>query len=184
MKKRKWLLILLAPIIIWIGLYVSTHQAAPPALEGVDAWSPTPQAIVASVRNASPSTLEVKRDVFCTEFKKRFRDQQVAVMVRFESPTSFKLLCAAVMPKWDMLRVAYALSTEAEKIFGAKFHVSIYETYISAEMKLVGELTHSLSGQVTADFANGFPRLRPRSERMPSKSDRDMQEIYYLMNDL
>ena len=168
MTPKRWLALAMIPLGIYFGLYVWSHQKPPAELEGIDNWTPTAEAVAASVRAAVPATEEARKNTFCAEFKKRFRDKQVAVTAKFNSPTTLKLLCAAVMPKWDMLRVAAALSTEATENFGHPFNVTIFETYISAEMKEVGELTRTASGKMTADFATGFPKmlLRPGRSRL------------------
>ncbi|MEP6755267.1 MAG: hypothetical protein ABJA67_07190 [Chthonomonadales bacterium] len=134
-------------------------------ISGFESWTPSSSEIAATVEATKDKKFEAKMEIFCREFKSRFRQRQVAVSEQFEGKSSIKLLCAAVMPKWDMAKIAESLSQEASDIFKTPISVTIYETYISMAMKEVGVLTRDQSGAMSIDFATGFPKLKPRADR-------------------
>lgn len=171
MSGKSATILVVVPVALVVYWAMQSRYTVQNGMNGYESWSPTPVAVAQTVASLKNQSINSRMETFCKEFKERFRNKQVAVSEQFESSSSIKLLCAAVMPKWDMARIAEALSSEASDIFKKPIAVSIYETYISMEMKQVGALTRDNLGVMNIDFATGYPKLhnRPdRSSRIPS----------------
>jgi hypothetical protein len=127
---------------VLVGLYLFVPRSPGPDIGAASrAWPPTPAAIARAVGPAGAgSYLDARHRQFADMFKQRYRDQQIAVGVRFMSDTRVKLMCAALIPRWDMAHIAMELRREAKDVFGMPFDVDIYETYISTRQRKLAEL--------------------------------------------
>jgi hypothetical protein len=106
-----------------------------------DDWSPTPQAIRQEVGPGSGGSYSDERHrKFATIFQKRFRSHDKAIGVRFTSNNRIKLMCAALIPRWDMAQVGVQLHREAEDIFGKSYTIDVFETYISMQQRKLAEI--------------------------------------------
>lgn len=115
-------------------------QASSDSILGCETWPPTAAEIAAAVGSGGAGRFDDERHTrFAEMFKSRFREKQIAVGVKFEDDRVVRLLCAAVIPRWDMARIATQLSNEAKTAFGRAYRVDIYETYISSAHRKVAE---------------------------------------------
>jgi len=106
-----------------------------------DDWSPMPQTIRQEVGpGQGGSYLDVRHQKFATLFQKRFRSHDKAIGVKFTSNGRIKLMCAALIPRWDMAQVGVQLYQEAEDVFGKNYTVDIFETYISMQQRKLAEV--------------------------------------------
>ena len=106
-----------------------------------DDWNPTPQTIRQEVGPGNAgSYLDDRHRKFAAMFQKRFRSHDKAVGVKFSSNDRIKLMCAALIPRWDMAQVGAQLHREAEDVFGKNYTVDIFETYISMQQRKLAEV--------------------------------------------
>ena len=131
------------------------------SLGAFDDWAPTPQAIRALVRpGGGGSFTDDRHKTFAAEFQKRFRSHDKAIGVRFDGDDHLKLMCAALIPRWDMAQVALQLHHEAEDIFGKSYDIDIYETYISMQQRKLAEVRKSpTTGHMEVIFDPRFARM-------------------------
>lgn len=126
-------------------------------------WPPTRAAVEKELGVAQPGDYrDLRHRQYVALFKRRFRDQETAVGIRFADQRTLEVLCAAMIPRWDMARIALMAKDEADRLFSGDHRVRIYETYISTMAHQVGEI-HSLDhGRVRIDFGQVYPSLAPR----------------------
>ena len=116
-------------------------------------WKPTPAQITQSLGKGTGQFSDTRHKEFAKIFQQRFRDHEIAVGVHFLNAKTIKLMCGAIVPRWDMARVAAQLHKESYELFGVDYQVDIYETYISRRMKKLGELRQTgRAGHTTVDF--------------------------------
>jgi hypothetical protein len=173
MRLRQWLSIggccALVPIAYFAvpGLSDTVHgysrlsQADQTGIREAATWEPKPEEIASAVVVGQPGDYtDARHTQFASMFQQRYRGHSLAVAVRFLSNTRIKVLCAAVMPRWDMARVALQIHEEAQKVFGGTdYEVDIFETYISARHLKIGELrTDADSGKSRIDFDSRYDK--------------------------
>jgi len=106
-----------------------------------DGFRPTADEIAAELGEGRPAAFDDDRQRrFADLFRRRFRDRQHAVGVRFLPDGRIKAMFAPSIPRWDMARVAISLHEEARRVFGRTHDVDIYETYITMPMKKLAEV--------------------------------------------
>jgi len=106
-----------------------------------EGWKPTPAEIAAVVGKSGAGVYDDERHrKFAEMFKQRYRDQSYAVGMKFLSDAKIKLMFAATIPRWDMVRVAAQADREAWEIFGKHYQIDIYETYISIRQRKLAEV--------------------------------------------
>jgi hypothetical protein len=94
-------------------------------------WSPTPDEILRAVGTESSGDYrDPRHQTFASLFQQRFRSHEMAIGLRFESNRRVRLMCAAMIPHTDMVRIAIDVHNEAQHIFQTSYSVDIYETYI------------------------------------------------------
>jgi hypothetical protein len=117
------------------------------SIRGFETWEPTAEAIATAVGRSPGGKWDDERHTkFAELFKSRFRERQIAVGVKFEDDRVVRLLCAALIPRWDMARMAEQLANEVKGVFGRACRVDIYETYISSPHRKVAEANWNKSG--------------------------------------
>jgi hypothetical protein len=136
-------------------------------------WKPTPPEIAKAVGKGGGPFDDARHKQFSKIFQQRFRDHEIAVGVHFVDDKTLKLMCGAVVPRWDMSRVAVQLHNEAYALFGVDYKVNIYETYISRRMKKLGELRQTgQDGHTIVDFDEKYEiadQLAHPVKRAPSR---------------
>lgn len=132
-------------IVLLFGLYwLFPRQEQGDHIGAFDNWSPTPAEVSRTVGPGGGGTYTDDRHrTFANMFKKRFRDRSFAVGMKFLSDSKIKLMFAATIPRWDMVRVAIQANQEAMAIFGRPHQVDIYETYISVRHRKLAEVHYN-----------------------------------------
>ena len=115
--------------------------------EPFGAWSPSPAAIRQELGPplAQPfdsAAQQARRRVFAQRFKDRYRSHtpQYAVHLNFMNDHCIKLQTPARMEPWNVDKIALAAWEEARANFGHSFDIEVYETYICAPIRKIGEV--------------------------------------------
>lgn len=159
MRGKRGLFAVAAALIVATGAALWANGRARPATPGLGAeWRPTAADIAAAVGSGATGRFsDTRHDRFASLFKQRYRDRGLAVGLRFLSDRRLKVMCAAMMPRWDMAHVALKAHEETRALFGRPYDVDIYETYISAMQRKVAELrADGADGAVTVRFDDRF----------------------------
>lgn len=134
-----------------------------------DGWRPAPKEIAAAVGVGSGTYKDSRHQKFADLFKKRFRDNGVAIGARFDSDSKLRVMCAATIPRWDMARVALRAREEATNIFARPVDVDIYETFISIRQRKIGEVRpEPSSNRMRVVFDNRFALAESKVSRGPA----------------
>jgi hypothetical protein len=148
--------------IVW-SMIPRAQSLEPEPVLADSAWKPTAAEVAMKVgRGAGGSFNDSRHLRFGNLFKNRYREKQYAVGLKFESDKRIKAMFAPNMPRWYMAHVAVKALDEARHVFQRDFVVDIYETYITAPMRKLGEV-HSVADrpQVSVLFDPRFA-LEPR----------------------
>lgn len=123
------------------------RQDATDALGDFRGWTPSHAEIARQVGRGGGVYSDARHSSFARLFQQRFRNHEHAVGLKFVSDRKMKAMFAPLIPRWDMARVALAAREEARDLFGADYDVDIYETYITAPMRKIGELRPEPGGK-------------------------------------
>ena len=147
--------------------YFLYPRSDPPNDVGIfDDWTPTPPQLALAVGKSPGGTFDDDRHRhFARMFQQRYRDHEHAIGVKFITPTKIKAMFAPIIPRWDMARVAIQARREASDIFGTAYDVDIYETYITARMRKLGEVRAAAEGGESVRFDPRFKNERPEDSR-------------------
>jgi hypothetical protein len=144
-------------------------QEAADALGDFRGWKPSHAEILRQVGKGTGVYSDARHTSFARLFQQRFRNHEHAVGLKFVSNRKMKTMFAPLIPRWDMARVAVAARQEARDVFGVDYDVDIYETYITAPMRKIGELR----------FEPGSPRVRVVfDDRLGQKEWQERMESY------
>src|SRR5205807_8302863 len=142
-----------APFLGALGVLPAIYFLIPRSLSGrgladVGSSRPTAEEIVQAVGRRSGGVFTDQRHVtFCKMFQQRYRNLEQAVGIKFLSEGKIKAMYAPIIPRWDMAEVGCEVRREAEDVFKRPYEVDLYETYITAPMKKVGELRADSHGR-------------------------------------
>ncbi|MGC8666963.1 MAG: hypothetical protein ACP5VE_02440 [Chthonomonadales bacterium] len=103
-------------------------------------WTPSHGEIARRLGRGTGVYSDARHISFARLFQQRFRNHEHAVGLKFVSDHKMKAMFAPLIPRWDMARVALAAREEARDLFRVDYDVDIYETYITAPMRKIGEL--------------------------------------------
>lgn len=147
---RLRLILPLCAVVVIVPLAFFWQNRSPDATEefaGIENWRPNKQEIAERVGKGPAGTYTDDRHTqFAKMFQQRYRDNQQAIGLRFMNDNTLKLMCTALVPRWRMAQIAVQAHQEARELFGKDFNIDIYETYISARQRKLGEL-RKISGQ-------------------------------------
>lgn len=115
-----------------------SQQQAPVDLADVQTWKPD-LAEIRSQLEAIPSEMHRKKR-YGELFKQRYRQKDMPVNLRVDSKGTFYLECAATIPTWDKSVIASQAWREIRLLFGEAPRLLIYESYIGAASRWVGEV--------------------------------------------
>jgi len=116
----RWLiLILIVAGAIAIGLLARPRRPEATSVGDFARWAPTAAEIRTRVGRGPAGIFTDKRHrLFRDLFKQRYREERLAIGLRFEDDSRIKLMFGALIPRWDMARVAVALQQESHDDFG------------------------------------------------------------------
>ena len=153
--KRVWIGVTAGTLcgILGYAYFALSSPAEADMLERILALSPDSAAIQREVAAQSAANSKItdaqRRDLFAELFTNRFRihEARMAVRARFVSlshgPDRIKLMCPARMEPWNMDRLALVTWREAQACLGRSYDIDIYETFIGALPRKIGELRSS-----------------------------------------
>jgi len=129
-------------VIIPLAFFLQNRPSESPGeFFGIENWRPNKQDIAVQVGRGAVGTYTDDRHMqFARMFQQRYRDNQQAIGLKFVDENTIKLMCAALVPRWRMAQIALQAYQEARELFGKEYNVDIYETYISAKPRKLGEL--------------------------------------------
>jgi len=168
-----------APVV----LLCDVKRVPPDNLGDFEQWSPTRREVEKTLGVGQAGAYDdLRHRRYVQLFKSRFRERLFAVGIRFADSQTVEILCAAMIPRWDMARIAMMAKEESDRLFAGNHRVRIYETYISTAAHQVGELNPSANGRMSIDFGKVYPerrrgsppaawpsmRLRPRPPAAPA----------------
>jgi len=113
------------------------------------ALSPNAATIHNQLASAPTLTKTKRQELFAELFTTRFRkhDSKMAVRARFVAAQNgrshIKLMCPARLEPWNMDRLALATWREAKDCLGETCDIDVYETFIGAIPRKIGELRTS-----------------------------------------
>src|SRR5688572_18384394 len=139
-----------------------------------DKWTPGLKEISGQVGVGDRGRFDDTRHLkFTRMFQERFRNHDHAVGLKFLDDNTLKAMFAPAIPKWDMARVAVQAESEAHAVFGGSFNVDIYETYITAPMRKLGELRRKKpDGPVHVRFDPKFTVIQLNERRIKEAAER------------
>jgi hypothetical protein len=104
-------------------------------------WNPTQKEIALAVGKGGAGTFrDPRHSAFARMFQQRFRQRNIAIGLRFTGDHRLKLMCSAILPRWDMARVGVDVYHEAKSVFDRVYDVDIYETYVAMRQRKIAEL--------------------------------------------
>src|ERR1041384_1970967 len=122
--------------VIPIAYFFYARPVASDDIPPTEAWHPTHAEIVAAIgKSHGGKPLDNRQTQFARMFQQRYRDREHAVGIKFLADGRIKAMFAPLITRWDMARVSVNALDEAQDLFGEKYKVDIYETYITAPMK-------------------------------------------------
>lgn len=159
--------------LLCIGFFMWPRAAETDQIDYFMTLSPN-SAMIRSQIAALPALSQTKRQaLFAESFTKRFRnhDDKMAVRARFvKSPdgsSHIKLMCPARLEPWTMDRLALATWREAKFCLGQNCDIDVYETFVYAPSRKIGELRNSPDKTPVAQIRHVYDR-----ENQPSPAGR------------
>ena len=137
------------------------------------ALSPNAATIHNQLASAPTLTKTKRQELFAELFTTRFRkhDSKMAVRARFVAAQNgrshIKLMCPARLEPWNMDRLALATWREAKDCLGETCDIDVYETFVYAPSRKIGELRNSLDKTPVAQIRHVYDR-----ENQPSPAGR------------
>ena len=132
--------------LLCIGFFMWPRAVETDQLDYIMTLSPNSTMIRSQIA-ALPARSQAKRQAFFAEsFTKRFRnhDEKMAVRARFVESSNgtnhIKLMCPARLEPWTMDRLALVTWREAKYCLGQNCDIDVYETFIYAPSRKIGEL--------------------------------------------
>ncbi len=137
-------------------------------------WAPRPSEISREVGVGDRGRFDdARHNRFARMFQDRFRKHDHAVGLKFLDDNTLKAMFAPAIPRWDMARVSVQAESEARAVFGRRFNVDIYETYITAPMRKLAELRHKRpNGPVEIRFDPKFAVIQLNERRIKEALER------------
>ncbi|MBM3495411.1 MAG: hypothetical protein FJX72_13980 [Armatimonadetes bacterium] len=129
------------------GLARPASDGADP--ETMDSWAPTASEVRAAVGFGPPGSDTGRRERFEAMLTGRYRSRQLAVRVMVHPPDRIELRCGANMSRPLMARIAVQTEREASSVFGRRFALDVYETFVVAPRRKVAELRYDPSSTRT-----------------------------------
>jgi hypothetical protein len=134
---------------------LSRGPRAPGDASEMDLWPPTVAEVRANLASAAADGEIERIRRFDKMLTRRYRDQLLAVRVIVHPPSGIELRCGANISRRVMARIAVQTAENAADVFGRRFDVDIYETYVAAPKRKIGELRYPTSqGRPTVIFDN------------------------------
>jgi hypothetical protein len=130
---------------------------------------PTQRDILRSMQElpAQADLQSARRAVFIDAIKSRYRNQKLAISVRFRPHQEMEVLCSANIPRWHMSRVALEVDTDAAAVLGPGLTTTVRETYIGMPSVEIARIVHNDAGR-TVLFSSQAPE-RPKPMFAPGQ---------------
>ena len=168
---RPWLVAIplrgLAGAILYLKTLHTNYEDASGMDVGASQWPPTSAEIVklTGANHSDPDNKQGNetRNRYQTLYKNRYRKHtpEMAAGMRFAGRDTVDVLMPARMEPWNMDRMAIQAYDETEAVFGHRFKVDLYVTYIGLKPLKVGELRPTAANPNRIFISHYKPRSLP-----------------------